>query len=239
IYQGKVTDADYLGQNRTDMFSYSKSHADKGFLFDIGGAVGYVIPLMPSWNIIPISGYSYHKQKLSLIGGELIVDIFRPVSDKTGALSDLNSRYTAKWYGPYAGTLFTGYLFGVYFTFGYWYQTLIYRAEGYWNLHKEFIGNFKHSGSGGSGHTMEVTLNYPVSACFSIGCALKKQDLKVTSGKDSTIFEEEGEIYNSAGKLNHARSKSYSLIMTLSYIFDMDFTQKRGRIRDKLRRSYG
>ena len=68
IFDGKVQDSDFSGNNRTLEFSRSNNSADDGDLLDASIGAGYQFSFaLDSFEsgIIPLVGYSYHEQNLT------------------------------------------------------------------------------------------------------------------------------------------------------------------------------
>ena len=101
IYDGKNQDSDYLGDNRTLEFSRSNNSADDGEVWD--GSIGFGPRFTFATNhleMMPLVGYSYHAQHLTITEG------FQTVPP-LGSFSGLDSSYDTEWYGPWVGLDFT------------------------------------------------------------------------------------------------------------------------------------
>lgn len=100
------------------------------------------------------------------------------------------------------------------------------------------MGKFSHKGSGGQGHTVELSISYPITQSFSLGFYYSLQQFRITNGRDITHVQEFGEQYKSVGILNEVRSDASKLLLYLSYIFDLPTAPRPSRIREKMRRVY-
>ena len=97
ILDGNVLDTDYGANGRSITTSKIEAGADQGYGLDANIGLGFSVYNLKGFEIIPMLGYSYSKQKLSLhqpaayhVGG-------------SGAVSGLNSTYSARWLGPWIG----------------------------------------------------------------------------------------------------------------------------------------
>lgn len=189
ILSGKVTDSDYLGDNRTFLFSKSKSNADCGNTFDAAGGIGWQFAFCNNALFIsPLVGLSYDLQDMHLIGGRVVFNGFNP-SD-IGPIPQLNSKYEARWWGPWIGVdaaweacpewAFNG---------SFEYHHAKYRATGHWNLRRDFLGNFHHA-SKGHGVVGRLGILYNFGGDWLFILNLMGQRWEANGGTDTTYLRE-------------------------------------------------
>ncbi|MCB1119489.1 MAG: hypothetical protein KDK65_05975 [Chlamydiia bacterium] len=155
IFNGVNIDSDYLGKNRTKLFSRSRNAANKGEAFDfsVGGGIQYNL-LCGVLSFTPLLGYSYHEQHLRLFRGFQEVR-FRVETDglgepgELGSFEGLHSNYRTKWWSPWIGLdghLWVGSYIEVFAGAEYHFSHM--SGTGHWNLRKEFVGDFEHDAKG-------------------------------------------------------------------------------------------
>lgn len=156
IYEGENQDSDYAGDNRTLEFSRSNNNADDGDLWDLSLGVGPRINFGLSYfSLVPMVGYSYHKQNLKITDGYQTIDEDPPIA--LGPFSGLDSSYETVWQGPWLGAnlalnaMQPMWIFReVRFHVGFEYHWANYYAEANWNLREdlEHPKSFEHDASG-------------------------------------------------------------------------------------------
>jgi len=168
IYHGRWEDADYLGNDKTDIFSFSTGKAGRGHVYDLSGAVGYrVISTCKRFIASVLVGYAQYAQYLHMYAGKQVIDIFS-VPESLGPFTGLTSTYTTRWMGPWAGIDFTArvercaYLFG-----SVQWHGLMYRGHGRWNL-RDDLGPFFHKAYG-YGYLATLGTNWEIWNNWSIG----------------------------------------------------------------------
>ena len=155
IVAGDNQDSDYAADNREMEFSRSNNDADKGNTLDGQFGAGYRFRLISeSLSVIPLAGYSYHRQHLSMTDG--YQTITWPGGPPLGSFNGLDSTYEAQWRGPWIGldiTLETERftkLSPISFYAGWEYHWADYYAEADWNLRDDFMHpkSFEHEADG-------------------------------------------------------------------------------------------
>jgi hypothetical protein len=156
IVSGDNRDSDYAADNRTLEFSRSINDADKGHTLDGQLGAGYRFRLISeSISVIPLAGYSYHRQYLTMTDG--YQKITWPGGPPLGPFNGLDSSYDAEWQGPWIGlemTLdtdrFTKTFSPVSFYAAWEYHWADYYAEANWNLRDDFMQpkSFEHEADG-------------------------------------------------------------------------------------------
>lgn len=136
IFNGDNQDSDYLGDNRTFEFSRSNNASDDGYVADFSGGVGipWTFPGNDFYDfrLIPLAGYSYHRQFLTITDGFQTIPAL-------GSFAGLNSHYKSEWDGPWLGfdMSFKAYeKFRFYGGFEYHWASYLGRAR--WNLRTDF-----------------------------------------------------------------------------------------------------
>ncbi len=103
IYDGRVEDSDYAGDNRTAIFSRSESETVDDDVIDISLAVGRAFPVTDAERtaITPMFGVSYHEQDFRVSRGDRLISgaaaTTVPVVDIAGA------SYQAEWWSTFLG----------------------------------------------------------------------------------------------------------------------------------------
>jgi len=114
VWDGQNRDSDYAGNNRTLEFSRSGNSVDGSRVLDLSAGLGVMLYAGDArrWRIIPMVGYSWHYQNLRMRNGNQQLSNLANLqvldSDATrvtplGPFPGLDSRYDAKWYGPWLG----------------------------------------------------------------------------------------------------------------------------------------
>lgn len=215
ILNGDNRDSDYLGNNRTFEFSRSNNTSDDGYLFDVSGAIGY--PWQPApgdsqeIRIIPMVGYSYHRQHLTITDG------FQTIP-ATGSFADLNSRYVTRWAGPWLGLdlAFKPYK-KIRVHAGVEYHWASYLANARWNLRTDFSQpkSFRHIADG-NGIVTKAGLEYELSNRWGIHLEGNFQDWSTDPGIDRTFFSSGT---TSETRLNEVNWESWSVSLGAKYSF--------------------
>lgn len=182
IYHGRNKDADFLSNRRRGLYSLSKNDAGKGHVYDLNAGVGYrVTSTCARLVATPLIGYAWHGQELHIFNGNQVVDT---INCQLGPFPGLNSKYKARWYGPWIGVDFTtqveccAYLFGNF----EWHQTT-YRAKGCWNLRSD-LGPFRHKAYG-HGYVLTLGANWELCSHWSLGVVGNYRNFRTGSGRES------------------------------------------------------
>lgn len=212
IVEGKNTDTDYLGDNRSNEFSKSRSNSDDGDVLDVSLAIGPNFFLNnPQFSIVPLIGYSYHEQNLSLTNAYIYLP---PIGPYPG----LNSSYDTEWEGPWLGVFFE-YLVGEKFNFTSQieYHWADYSAVANWNLRDDLQHpkSFEHQADG-SGISLNLNLNYLVYENWQIGIHGTCQKWETDAGIVK-IYRTDGAVLST--RLNEVNWESASVGLKVSYSF--------------------
>lgn len=156
IFSGDNRDSDYSADNREMEFSRSINDADDGHTLDGQLGAGYRFRLISdAIAVIPLAGYSYHRQYLTMTDGYQVITWLG--GPPLGSFDDLDSSYDARWQGPWVGiemTLdaerFTKTLPPISFYAAWEYHWADYTAEADWNLREDFKHpkSFEHEADG-------------------------------------------------------------------------------------------
>lgn len=245
IYEGHVTDADYAGNNRTYLFSFSKSKAHKGNVWDLSGRVGYPLLNCPHFRLTPVVGYSHHEQQLKIIGGKLWIHqqiVNRFFSDSSSVykrssselsqfvafkIPGVDSSYKTKWSGPWAGVDWECMLNEKFDLLGdLQYHWAHYRARGHWNQRADLADDFKHEASG-FGAIANGGIRWNFSCRWALTLSGSYSYWRTRKGTDTTYFFADTDSSSSGSReilkgklrLNHVKWQSASGSLLLSYYF--------------------
>lgn len=221
IFHGKNIDSDYHKDNKRGLWSRSQNNAGKGNVCDISGAVGYkCTSSLGRCVVTPLIGYSYQNQNLHVYDGVQTVCIDFSLIDEgfvhcaTGPFPGLDSKYTARWFGPWVGMDFgvrveqCAYMFG-----GLEWHLSSYRGYGKWNLRPE-LGPFHHKAHG---HGWIATLGgkWEVWRDWDIGIVGHYRDFRTNHGRETYTINVDGITVYGETRFNHASWISWDL----SFIF--------------------
>ena len=206
IYRGQNQDSDYTTDNRTGENSRSNNSSDTGSLVDTTLGAGYPWRLTSGGYDATVSflgGYSYHEQNLTITNGYQTIP-------RTGYFSDLDSKYEARWRGPWGGVDLVfkqGRKFTLFSTFEYHWAR--YRADAHWNLRTDLAQpkSFRHTADG-TGVVGSVGVSYLLTKRWSLYLNTKGQSWSTDPGVDKT-FTSKGKT--SETKLNEVVWQSYEV----------------------------
>lgn len=197
IYGGENQDSDYIGDNRTLEFSRSDNSADDGDLWDLSLGIGPRFDFgLTYFSLVPLVGYSYHKQNLKITDGYQSIDTTPPIT--LGPFSGLDSSYKTAWQGPWLGVnlelnamqplwIFREVLFHV----GFEYHWTDYYAEADWNLRDDFEHpkSFEHDASG-YGLVWTMDASFFLSEQWSISLSYDYHQWETDEGTDRVFISD-------------------------------------------------
>lgn len=217
IYDGKNTDSDYLGNDRTGLYLRSNSAADKGKAIDFSVAIGYPIYCLgEGMEVIPLMGYSRSEQHLHMRKGEIVSNT---IGLNNGSFEGLNSRYETKWSTVWIGLDFSYEAFCNFYFYGTCeYHLAFYRASGHWNLRPEFDGPFHHNANANGGEFVLGT-NYDVCNGLGLGMEVGYKYYRSEDGTDKTRVIRDSVVEIGTGRLNPVVWQSFYVEGILSYDF--------------------
>lgn len=209
IYHGRNKDADFLDNDRRGLYSLSKNNASKGSVYDLNAGVGYrVTSTCGRFVATPLVGYGWHGQDLHIYDGNQVIDA---VNCQIGPFPGLNSKYKARWYGPWIGIDFNTKVECCAFLFGNfeWHQTT-YRATGCWNLRSD-LGPFHHKAYG-NGYVLTLGGNWELCNHWSLGIVGNYRHFRTGSGRETLqVIHGPNCIENFTAHFNGAKWISWSI----------------------------
>lgn len=221
IADGKNRDSDYLADNRQLESFRSANHA-AGRVYDARLGVGYRFPLFDAaarhyGDLIPMLGWSLQRQNLRIRDGLWVV----PAGG--GPISGLDSRYEARWRGPWIGaTLRLEAAARAVFSIDLAYHWADYAAKADWNLRSDLAHplSFRHD-SVGSGMVAGLALSYRCSRHWSIVGRVQAESWRARPGVDTFYLVDAGTgaVQAQATRLNAVRWRSHSLGLSALYRF--------------------
>lgn len=225
IFDGKVQDSDYFGDNRTREFSRGYADAGRGEVFDTSFSFGYMLHFFCGLRIAPLLGTSYHMQNLHMYDG---IQVVNSLSDFLGKIKGLDSRYKSRWKGSWVGADLAWDIHSSCSILGtFEYHSAKYRAKSHWNLNPQFFDDFTHRANG-HGTVVRIGAVYQMTPCILISLMLGSQGWRTGSGCESTkirellrlpndVFVERPVKYKT--KLNKVKWTSYEIMLGLGYSF--------------------
>jgi hypothetical protein len=226
ILDGEVQDSDFSGNNRTFEFSRSNNSADNGNVLDASVGAGYQFSFALDsfdFGLIPLIGYSYHEQNLTLTDGFQTVSepaIAPPgiIPPPVGPFPGLDSTYETEWNGPWLGLDFIAKpseKLTLSFTFEYHWAD--YYAEANWNLRTDFAHptSFEHEADG-EGYIISARWQYFFAQNWAVNLDFDYQDWSTDSGTDRTFLANGTTIET---RLNEVNWTSYDLMLGIAYRF--------------------
>lgn len=215
---GDNQDSDYNGNDRTQEFSRSNNDAGDGHAFGASASIGYRLNLAERvrptsytfLTVTPLVGYSWDSQTYKMTNG------FQTIPP-LGSFAGLNSRYEARWYGPFVGVEASLEHNSHMLTIRGERQSLNYRGEADWNLRDDFMHDpsYTHSADGngtrlGVGYSYAMSKNYDLTLDYNY----LKRDAK--DGVDTTYFVD-GTVAQT--RLNEVNNDSQALRVGVTYSY--------------------
>ncbi len=189
ISDGDNQDSDFAGNNRTLEFSRTNNDASDGDLSDYGLAAGYRFALDGGrTQIIPLVGYSRHKQELTISNGVQTIDSLGLFG--LGPFPGLNSTYDAQWEGWWAGLEVVHMASQVLTLRGsVKFHEADYEAVGDFNLRSDLKhpNSFRHV-SDGSGTVVTLEGSYAFRHDMRLNAGVTVQDWSADAGIDRAFF---------------------------------------------------
>lgn len=219
IFDGRNQDSDYAGDGRTMEFSRSNNSAKGGNTLD--GAIGFGYQFKGAgirW--IPLLGYSYREQNLTLKDG--YQSISTPVPGATpppvGPIAGLNSAYDASWRGPWVGfELFFEVQERLTFFGAFQYHWSRYEAEANLNLRADLAHptSFEHHADG-AGFLVNAGAEYALKGAWAATLSAGYERWSTDPGTD-TLYYTSGSVAQT--RLNEVNWNSFALMLGLKYRF--------------------
>jgi opacity protein-like surface antigen len=219
IFDGEIQDSDFAGNDRSQEFSRSNNSADDGSTLDGTIGIGYQFKA-GRFRWIPMAGYSYSEQNLTLKDGFQSISL--PVPGGTpppvGPIAGLNSSYDTTWKGPWIGfDLFFQarerlILFG---TFEFHWAD--YKAEANLNLRNDFAHSKSfEQAADGTGYTVIAGASYALKGPWSLALSCTYERWTTDAGIDRAYYVN-GRIVET--RLNEVNWDSFSIMLGLTYRF--------------------
>jgi outer membrane protein Pom len=214
IYSGSNQDSDFNGNDRTLEFSRSNNNAGSGSVLDLSAAAGYrndYLVTSSGSGIMPVIGYSYHRQNLRLTDGVQTIPA-------TGPFPGLESTYEAVWHGPWVGADLAYKRASLALLGSLEYHFLnAYNADANWNLRTDLAHpvSFRHEATG-YGIVASAGLNYSINERLSVIGTFDIQRWTTDPGTDTTFFPDGT---SSPTRLNEVVWNSYDLMLGIKYVF--------------------
>lgn len=216
ILSGEVQDSDYFGDNRTIEFSRSNSDAGKGEVYDLSAAVGYPLMDYELFSLVTYGGYSSHHQNLRIYNGRQTVE--SDFSPPIGPIPGLDSKYDARWSGPWVGAEADINLWDVLLSVTYEYHWGRYRGKGFWNLRQDLVGGFTHTADM-HGNVLKARIE-KLFNCWLLGLEVSGQEWRSQDGHDETPFiDPEVGLVIGQTKLNPVKWRSIAIQATAGIMF--------------------
>jgi hypothetical protein len=218
ILNGDNQDSDYGGDDRTSEYSRSNNRANDGNVFDTSLGLGY--PFNPKleqgdFYIVPLVGYSYHEQNLTITDGQQTIP-------PTGSFEGLNSTYETGWKSFWLGLdLLSNTSEKFIISLSLEYHWVNYEAEGNWNLRDDFAHPVSFTDEAdGTGIVISLGLDYVLGDLtkrnWTINSNFDYQNWSTDPGVHRTFFAD-----GTSGdtRLNVVNWNSYTLRIGMTYRF--------------------
>ncbi len=190
LRSGKTTDRDYLGDDRTGLYSESVSDVSGRNAWDLtAGAGRHFLFNSNRYRITPLIGASHHRLRLLKTNG--MQTIATPgKTPPVGPIPGLASTYDATWNALWAGGEFMVQASkSIELRASYRYHWFDYQADARWNLRQDLAQpvSFTHSASG-SGFDVDISCRYALSAQAGISFSFLHRERKAKNGTDTTYL---------------------------------------------------
>lgn len=225
IESGSLRDSDYDGDGRTLEYSRSISETNGDELYDIVAGVGYPFHFKEDrFFLAPMLGISYHAQNFRITNGEQVISD----ASHTPALGPLdnrlNSTYSARWFGPWAGCDVRYLMETSYRAVPriIWDLSLMlhflndYSAEADWNLRGDLDHpkSFEHEADG-DGISLTAKCQIPLNQRFGIHLMATYASWSTDGGK-ATVYRTSGTRYT---RLNEVEWETHSVMIGFDCLF--------------------
>lgn len=160
IESGKNHHHEYALDGKDGEYSVTHSNADRGQVWDVGGAFGHVwVSDTGRFAFAPLVGYSFHEQRYHILGG---VQEYNPLEGIVGRIPDLRGRHMAEWSSPFVGVDAVLRLqCNVTLRAGAEWHFVRYQGDGYWRMDDTF-----------DIHWQDKAFGYGATGFFGFDCDL-------------------------------------------------------------------
>lgn len=220
---GDNQDSDYILDNRQGEFSRSNNRAG-GNVAD--GSLGVGVTLLKSsddgriMSLMPIAGYSLHRQNLTMTDGNQTIDMLNDPPN-LGTIPGLDSSYDARWQGGWLGfrLMEDDVPRGLRVGFDIAYHKIQYRAEANWNLRTSFAHpkSFDHHAEG-NGWTASLNAAARLTSNLDWLIGLDYGAWIASNGVD-TVYPSDSTLLPQATRLNEVSWESLAINMGLALRF--------------------
>ena len=161
-----------VGSDAVEVFDFTAS-ADKGHVYDATLALGYQFKTCDdSFAIAPVVGYSWNGQHLEIgkegSGSGSSEDYSYSDASYSDDYSSDNSKYNARWNGPFIGVDFDYNLGCDWELFAtYEFHWARYHAKSHWNHQVSYEDGFNHRAKNGHGQVASVGVKYDFCECWT------------------------------------------------------------------------
>lgn len=213
VFDGYVVDKDH---GESVLSSEIRASANKGEAFDLSLGVGRLF-IWEKWSVTPMVGVAHAEQHFRLIHGKAYWD----ASEEGIAFPDLHSNYRTRWSSLWVGASKT---YEATESFTLYSQIQIhaarYKAYGHWNLRKEFVDDFCHTGWGLGGYAT-AGFSYRIYQQWHLGLKGDIRYFEIRNGVDRTDYldEQTGALQKGRGRLKKVTWQSFSVGISLIYGF--------------------
>lgn len=215
--RGDVYDSDYDGDNRQGEYSRSLSSAAGSETTQFELSAGYRLQPSRVLSLTPALGVVYNTQFLKMTQGEQLL-YTRSGGVQLGAFeNDLNSHYTTRWMGGFAGITAGVETDHHAFNLRYKLHVAQYGAEANWNLREDFEHpkSFEHTAVG-TGNVVELQYQWRWNDNWSANARAFRETWSAEDGTD-TVFLSDGT--RASTQLNEVAWDSEGYDLTLQYLF--------------------
>src|SRR5690606_37704166 len=158
IQDGNEHDRDWDGDNRTQLYSYSRGQIKSHRVDQAQIALGYTWFSAEPVSLTAYLGYEWNRQHLRITNGRQLLDEKYPSRNNT-PIPGLHNRYNADWHSGWLGLetmwdFMDGHQLGT----AVQYHHLWYQAAATWNLRSSFAqpDSFDHTASHGQGLRLQA-----------------------------------------------------------------------------------
>ena len=223
IVAGENQDSDFAADNREMEFSRSNNDADQGSTLDGLIGAGYRFrPIVKSFSMIPLVGYSYHRQHLTMMNG--YQTITWTGGPPLGPFEGLDSNYEAEWQGPWIGLdlildleRFAGILPPISLYCDWEHHWADYSAEADWNLRDDFRHpkSFEHEADG-TGTVIKLGIRIHMHDRLSANLGYETQAWSTEEGIDRVFLTSGGIAVTRLNEVNW-HSETYLIGFSVSF----------------------
>jgi len=225
VNSGSNRDSDYNGDDRSLEFSRSNNGVNGNNVWD--GSIGFGPRLVfhdSTITVCPLLGYAVAEQDLNIVDGFQAISNPPPATPPLGPIAGLDSRYEARWKGPWLGVDLMvsvpyrqGPLTGVDILFSGEYHWIDFDAEANWNLRDDYRHpvSFTHTADG-SGYKFGTEIRLKMDRRWGVNAGMLFQKMTTGSGTDR-IYYADGSTAET--RLNKVRWRSFTFAAGCSYRF--------------------